>query len=498
MPIKTSVVASKPTAVKGDVLVLPVYQNSSLDARLPAAARREIQGQMRKLKFTGRWGTTEILPAPARLPYQLIAVVGLGKQRDPVTWRAEGWRRGLAKSSQEARHRLARSLVVLLPMVDGAALAAAGLEAVTLADYRFTEHKRRLAQEQKIRSLRQAIFLSPPDQLAAIRAAVKQAQEVLVGVSFTRDLVNQPASHITPRHLVALAKLLAKKSPRLSVKILNRQQTARAGFSAFLAVARGSAEEPYVIHLQYRPAGPPRKKIILIGKGVTFDSGGLSLKPAQYMESMKIDMAGAATVLGVFSVLPYLKLDIEVHGIIAACENMPSGNAYRPGDVLIAKNGKTIEIFNTDAEGRVTLADALSYAVEQKPDVIIDIATLTGACIVALGDTYAGLWSNRADLQDKLLEAAVQAGEGLVAFPLPEEYRSTIESRVADVRNTATVNSGGAVTAALFLQEFVNNLPWAHLDVAGPVYAERPMLPYYTYGATGYGVRTLVHFLQKY
>jgi leucyl aminopeptidase len=236
----------------------------------------------------------------------------------------------------------------------------------------------------------------------------------------------------------------------------------------------------------------------LVGKGITFDSGGLSLKPADYMEAMKIDMAGAAAVLGIFSVLPSLALGTEVHGVIAACENMPSGTAYRPGDILTAKNGKTIEVLNTDAEGRITLADALSYAVEQKPDAVVDLATLTGACLIALGDTYAGLWSTDAGLRRKLLAAAGAVGEGLVSLPLPEEYKPMIESKVADVRNTATSKWGGAITAALFLREFVGSVPWAHLDIAGPAYAEHEWLPYNGVGATGYGVRTLISFLEHY
>jgi len=450
------------------------------------------------MKFDGRWAAAEFLDSPPRSIYKYIAVVGLGDKNKPQAWRAEGWRRGLARVAQEGRHRLARSLSVLLTTEEAPLLAGAGLEAVAMADYRFAEHKMKLAQEQKLRSIKELIFLVSPAYLSATRREINRGKHVLRGINFTRDLVNQPASHVSPRILVKLARQIAAASGNVTCKVMDHKLAAKAGFSAFLAVARGSQEEPYVIHLTYRPDNKAVKKVALVGKGVTFDSGGLSLKPAQYMESMKIDMAGAATVLGVFAILPLIKPDVEVHGIIAACENMPSGNAYRPGDVLTAKNGKSIEILNTDAEGRVTLADALSYATELKPDAIIDLATLTGACVVALGDTYAGLWTNRTELKQQLLSAASKAGEGLVALPLPEEYRPTIESKVADLRNTATINSGGAITASLFLQEFVNNTPWAHLDVAGPVYAERPMLPYYSYGGTGFGVRTLVNFLEQY
>ncbi len=265
-------------------------------------------------------------------------------------------------------------------------------------------------------------------------------------------------------------------------------------------MAQGSKQEPYVIHLAYAPrdlAAGAAVKIFLVGKGITFDSGGLSLKPADAMETMKIDMAGGATVLGVFAALAELQLNVEVHGVVAACENMPSGSAFRPGDILTARSGKTIEVLNTDAEGRVTLADALSYAVAHEPAAVVDVATLTGACMVALGETHAGLMSNDEATAAGLLAAAEITGEGLVRLPLPDEYRVMIESKVADVRNTATTKWGGAITAALFLREFVGKVPWAHLDIAGPSYAEREWLPYFEPGATGFGVRTLLEFLER-
>jgi leucyl aminopeptidase len=286
---------------------------------------------------------------------------------------------------------------------------------------------------------------------------------------------------------------------------MNRKQALQKKFLAFLAVARGSIQEPYVIHLKYVPKKKPKKKIVLIGKGITFDSGGLSLKPANSMENMKIDMAGAATVLGLFSILPAIRPDVEVHGVILACENMPSGDAYRPGDIIESMSGKTIEVLNTDAEGRITLADALTYASGMKPDAIVDLATLTGACVVALGDTHAGLFGNSETLNQRIMRAAEESGEGMVEFPLPEEYRQTVQSRVADMRNTSFMRMGGAITAALFLQEFVGKSPvtkkaidWAHIDIAGPVYAEMPLIPYWQFGATGYGVRMLAKLVEEF
>jgi leucyl aminopeptidase len=314
-----------------------------------------------------------------------------------------------------------------------------------------------------------------------------------------RDLVNKPAGEMQPRTLVKEAQALAQSSSSISVTAWNRKQALAQGFTAFLAVAQGSVEEPYIIHLTYTPPTAAVKKVFVVGKGITFDSGGLNLKPTGYMEAMKLDMAGAAAVLGLFSVLPKLGLPIEVHGVLAACENMVSGSSYRPGDILRAKNGKTIEVLNTDAEGRIVLADALSFAAEHKPDVIIDLATLTGACVVALGETHAGLWSNDSVLSEALLSAARATGEGLAAMPMPSEYHQYLESRVADVRNVRgpTERIGDAIYAAFFLREFVGKNSWAHLDIAGPAYMEKDILPYYPLGGTGYGVRTLVEYLRR-
>ena len=303
---------------------------------------------------------------------------------------------------------------------------------------------------------------------------------------------------MSPVKLAKEAQGIARRSKLINVNILNREQARREKFNAFLAVAGGSAEEPCVIHLKYVPiaGNNKRKKLWVVGKGVTFDSGGLSIKPAEHMELMKSDMAGAAAVLGLFAVLERMALDVEVHGLIAACENMPSGTAYRPGDVLTALNGKTIEVLNTDAEGRITLADALSFAAKSEPNAIIDLATLTGACLVALGETVAGLWSNNEELKQKVVQAANQTGERVETMPMPEEYESKLDSPIADMQNIPSSRYGGAISAAMFLREFVGDVPWAHLDIAGPSYVEQRYLTYWNRGATGYGVRLLVRLLE--
>jgi leucyl aminopeptidase len=261
-----------------------------------------------------------------------------------------------------------------------------------------------------------------------------------------------------------------------------------------LGIARGSDESPRFIRLSYR--GNHKKNVCLVGKGITFDSGGLSLKPGSGMETMKMDMAGAADILGIFSVISGMKTGCNVTGLIAATENMPSGKAIKPGDIVSVLNGKTVEIVNTDAEGRVILADAISYAEKYvKPDEIIDLATLTGACIIALGEDVAGLFSNSTELSTRLLRSAKNTGERLWELPLISDYKTLLKSNVADIKNVSKSKYGGAITGALFIREFVpEKIPWAHMDIAGPAYAETdtPIAPA---GGTGYGVRMLLDYL---
>jgi leucyl aminopeptidase len=281
---------------------------------------------------------------------------------------------------------------------------------------------------------------------------------------------------------------------KLKLRIYDRDACRKLGMGAFLGVAAGSEQPPKFIHLTYAPRSRARKRVAVVGKGITFDAGGLDLKSAEGMLRMKDDMSGAAAVLGIMHALPRLRPTVEVHGLIAAAENMPSGSAIRPGDVLRAMNGTTIEVGNTDAEGRLTLADALCYANRQvKPDEIIDMATLTGACVVALGPLCAGLFTNEKSLGDRLLAAAEEAGERLWPLPLIEDYREFLKSDIADLNNVGP-RGGGAITAGLFLKEFAGSTPWAHLDIAGPAFSEKD-LPLAPKGGTGVAVRTLLSYL---
>lgn len=502
MSLSISTVTQYDQLKKTGVLVIPVTSPAELLQEpllklLPVGVANELAKKCAQVEFKGAWASAELFLAPAGCDSAFVGVLGLGEKTLSAHKRAEGLRRALGKIMQDARRHMVRdAAVVLVARSDAPALTSAIVETALSANYRFVAHSQKKSKDQTARSLQKLTLLVQPTDQKEIKSVITSTQKIMAGVELTRNLVNEPASHASPARLVAEAKKVAKLSTTISLKVLDKKEAAKAGFSAFLAVAKGSSEQPYVIHLVYKPKKKTSQKIILVGKGITFDSGGLSLKPADYMMDMKIDMAGAATVLGLFSVLPDLNVSVEVHGIIATCENMPSGNAYRPGDVLTAKNGKTIEVLNTDAEGRLTLADALSYAVEQKPQAVIDLATLTGACVVATGETHAGLWSNNEQLREAIENAGNKAGEGLVVFPLPEEYKPSIVSKVADLQNISTSHYGGAITAALFLQEFVGETAWAHIDLAGPVYYASSILSYVGDGASGYGVRTLVEYLK--
>jgi leucyl aminopeptidase len=306
-------------------------------------------------------------------------------------------------------------------------------------------------------------------------------------MKFTRDLANEPAQYATPTKLAELAQSFG-----LETKIYDKKECEEMNMGAFLAVAKGSVQEPKFIHIKYG-VDNPKKRIAIIGKGICFDSGGLDIKPASSMLTMKDDMSGAACVLGIMSVIKELSPDVEVHGIIAACENMPGCSAYKPGDILRAKNGKTIEVDNTDAEGRLTLADALCYASELGVDEVIDLATLTGACMVALGTVAAGIVGNNDELVKTLIKTAGEQGERYWELPMYEEYKESLKSTIADMQNTGS-RWGGASTAGLFLQEFVKDVKWAHIDIAGVAYYDKPQGEFIK-GSTGAGVRALCNYI---
>jgi leucyl aminopeptidase len=360
------------------------------------------------------------------------------------------------------------------------------LEGIHLASYKSPTFKKTTAKPFLIKTL----------QLQGIASVstIKKAQAIAQAVAQARDWVNLPASHCTPSFFVREAKRIAK-TPGLTIVVLDKAKLKRMKAGGILGVNAGSTEPPALVKISYKPtsSGKKTKKIALVGKGVMFDSGGYSLKPAAGMMTMKCDMAGAAAVLATMQAVATLKPKVEIHCYIPIVENMVNSEALRPGDIIHLLGGKSIEVLNTDAEGRLILADALTLAVKERPDAIIDLATLTGACVAALGSDYAGLFSNNDALSDGLLSAGQQTGENLWRLPLAKEYRKMLDSPVADMKNIGG-SSGGAITAALFLKEFVADTPWAHLDIAGPAFLESAsgISPR---GGTGFGVATLIQFL---
>jgi len=371
-------------------------------------------------------------------------------------------------------------------------------EGLLLGNYKFDKYK--TLNKKSNLQVEEVWLLTTPSKIQHCANGIENGILTSQATNFTRNLVNEPSSITTPLYLATVAKNMAKKS-NIKVEIWDEKLCRKMGLNAYLAIAQGSSVTPKFIKLTYKNSirlkNGQKPKIVLIGKALTFDSGGLSLKDAKSMENMKLDMAGGATVLGIFSILEKLKLKADIIGLIPACENMPGNNAVKPGDIVTAKNGKTIEILNTDAEGRVVLADALSVASELKPDMIIDLATLTGACMVALGEDIAGLFTNNKDLKNKLLQSASITGGKFWELPLEKNYKDLIKSDIADLANVAKTRYGGAITAAIFLEEFVGNIPWIHLDIAGPAFAEKD-LPLIAKGGSGFGVRTLIQFLSNF
>tara|TARA_B100000579_G_scaffold99783_1_gene79279 strand:+ start:29082 stop:30560 length:1479 start_codon:yes stop_codon:yes gene_type:complete len=329
------------------------------------------------------------------------------------------------------------------------------------------------------------------------KSAVTNAKSIYSGVNLTRELINEQPQILVPAALASHAKQIAK-GKNIKCTVYGKKQILAKKMLGIWDVGKGSVNEPKFIHLAYKPRNNSKKtkKIALIGKGVTYDTGGLSLKPADYMLTMKMDMGGAGCVLGVFKALEKLQpKNIEVHGLIPAVENMPGPNAYKPDDIVRGLSGKTIEVINTDAEGRVVLSDAIEFANRLKVDEMVDLATLTGACLVALGNYTAGLFSNNLKLRDKLIKASKSVGEKMWELPLDEELRPDIDSQIADVKNSASTRYGGATTAAMFLEFFVDkNIPWSHIDIAGPAYIEKNR-GWCAPGSTGFAVRSLIKYL---
>ncbi len=366
------------------------------------------------------------------------------------------------------------------------------IEGIVVGCYEYNRFK---TKKQSVCKINVVDFYSKKISSSLFKSKVNEAKSISSSISLTRDLVNDPPNKLTPEILADHALRISKNSDVLSCRVYDENELSEMGMGALRAVSLGSDNPPRFIHLSYTPKNKTKKQIAIVGKGITFDSGGLCLKPADSMRTMKMDMAGSAVVLGVMKSVAELKPKVAVHGLIPTTENMTGGLAYKPDDVIEVLNGKTVEIINTDAEGRLALSDALSFAVKNKMTEIVDLATLTGACIVGLGMFTAGVLGNNQKLIKSVLDSAERTGEKMWQLPLDEELSSEIKSNVADIKNSGS-RWGGAITAALFLQHFVGDTPWVHIDIAGPSFIEKPN-DWYPYGGTGFGVKTIVDYLMS-
>lgn len=489
--MKISLVTSIP---KSQSLILFAFEKEKAPCALPKQA--PLIQQAASEGFKAKECSGAILHPKSGSPAKQVILVGLG---DKSKLTGEKLRRAAAAAIKKAQSFSQKSVSLLLPgTLDVQKESQIISEGCLLAGYRFDKYKSPDRDEVLIKNVD---LIAPQKVLNEARKGIRFGQILSDATTFVRDMVNEPPSNLPPSKIGEIAKEIADRgeSVGITVKVFDKSQIEEMRMGALLGVNRGSAEPPVFIHLHYRPQqakpGEKLKSIALVGKGITFDSGGLSLKPAQSMETMKMDMAGAASILGVFKAIPQIKPKIEIHGILAVTENMPGGRAYKPGDVLQAMNGKSIEVLNTDAEGRLVLSDALAYAVKQNPDAIVDLATLTGACIVALGSLVAGAMGNDDDLFKAIQKASEESGEKFWQMPLVEEYRDGLKSPIADIKNISSVRGeAGSLIGGLFLKEFVGGKPWLHLDIAGPAWSDKEF-HYLSHGGTGFPTRTLIHYL---
>lgn len=482
------------TEIEADIVVVNLFEGVKIPGGATGAVDKALEGLIsdyviKQEEFEGKFGQFYVLPTYGKIPAKKVLIAGLGKRED---FNFNKIRELSAKIVKQCASLKATTVVSIL---HGAGIAGfdpyecakAIAEGTLIGNYKFLKYKTKKEGEEKQIECFNIVEIDENNLTKATEGLAK-GKIIAKATNYARDLVNEPASMMTPETLA----LHAKNIKGVDTRIFEEEDIQKFGMGAFWAVSKGSNEAPKFIHIKYKHP-KATKKTAIIGKGLTFDSGGLDLKPASSMLNMKDDMSGAAAMIGIMTAIAELKPEIEVHALIAATENMPGDKAFKPGDVLKAMNGKTIEVDNTDAEGRLTLADALCYAVDLDVDEIIDVATLTGACLVALGYAAAGIMGTNKDLVNKLIDSAEKSGEKLWELPMFEEYKDSLKSDIADMKNTGS-RYGGASTAAIFLKEFAGDKPWAHIDIAGPAFIEKDMREL-SKGATGASVRTLLKYL---
>jgi leucyl aminopeptidase len=495
MKLEVKIITGDITTVQTDSIIVNLFEGVKTPGGATGAVDKVLEKTITALvkqgEFKGKFNEISIIHSLGKIPARIVAIGGLGKESDLTPDRIRTLVAELCRSLRRLNCRRIASIVhgAGIGGIEPEAACQAITEGSLLGLYRFRKHMTKNDDDTDVSEL--LIVEKEKDKLPSLELGCKRGIIIAEATNMARDWINEPANYMTPSYLAKIAEELAGEYG-LETTILDREQMEKEGMGSLLGVAKGSCQPPKLIALSYR--GDKRSSLVLgfVGKGITFDSGGISIKSSENMAEMKGDMAGAATAIAAVSAIARLKLKINVTAVVPATENLPGGNALKPGDILEALNGKTIEVVNTDAEGRLILADALSYSVKQGFSPVIDVATLTGACHVALGDVCSGILGTSQELIDRLIKAGAEAGERLWQLPMYEEYKEQIKSDIADVKNSGG-RYGGAITGAQFLAEFVGKAPWAHIDIAGTFMTEKEH-GYLVKGATGVCVRTLVNF----
>ena len=494
--MKIKVITGDITEIEADAIIVNFFEGMERPDGDVATIDRALTGAISQLigkgEIKGKLNEITVIHSLGKLPAARVTMVGLGKQQELSTDKVRG---AVAETCRLLQKRGVKTIATVAQGVGIGGITPEGsaqaiTEGALLGVYSFRKHITKEAEYGEIEQF--TIVDANESNLPLLEQGCNKGRILAEAANLARDMVNEPANYMTPTHMAEMATRLAK-TYGLKISVLEREQMQELGMGALLGVTQGSRQPPKFIVLQYKGSGSDEIDIALVGKGITFDSGGISIKPSQGMEEMKGDMAGGAAVMVAMSAIAQLKPKINVMALIPCAENLPGGNSVKPGDVLTAMNGKSIEIISTDAEGRLILADALGYAKKHNVGSIVDVATLTGACRVALGDVCTGAFTNNQELVDKVIAAGVGAGELIWQMPMYEQYKEQNKSDVADIKNIGG-RYGGAITAAQFLAEFVVDTPWVHLDIAGTSLSDKER-NYLVKGATGVPVRTLVNLV---
>jgi len=497
--MKVKVIADDITRIKTDGIIVNLFEGVKKPDGATGAVDKALGGAITRMikegELKGKFNEVAVIHSMNMIPARIVVVAGMGKKDEFDTDKVRSMTAQACRVL--SKHNCSRIASIIHGAGKGGIDIKEGVQAVTegavLGLYTFKKYFTKKSENGEVSEL--LIVENKKGVESTLLAACLKGQIIAESTNMARDMVNEPSNYMKPVDMAKMAEKVARNN-NLTIKVMEKAEMEREGMGALLGVAQGSIQPPKFIILQYRGDKQSKKTIGYIGKAITFDSGGISIKPSENMKEMKGDMAGGASVIAAINAIAKLKLKINITAIVAATENMPGGKALKPGDIIKAINGKTIEVVNTDAEGRLTLADALGYAVSQGLSPVIDIATLTGACQVALGDICSGVFTNNKEFLGRVLEAGNKTGECLWEFPMKEEYRELNKSDVADVKNSGG-RYGGAITAAMFLSEFVSETPWVHVDIAGTSMGDKDK-GYTVKGATGVPVRTLIALAEQY